>query len=100
MWLFLLATRHRMQALSALARSVGCAFLGFASLKIALFIQPHNKVGKPIYFWVTHFLISIDEVLCRVFIFCHKAIKKVLKNVLILKCLLTLAQYIDEQREV
>ena len=57
MWLFLLAARHRMQALSALACSVGCAFLGFASLKIALFIQPHNKVGNPIYFWVAHLLI-------------------------------------------
>ena len=39
MWLFLLAARHRMQALSALACSVGCAFSGFTSLKIALFIQ-------------------------------------------------------------
>ena len=55
MWLFLLATRHRMQALSALACSVGCAFLGFESLKIALFIQPNKKVGNPIYFWVAHF---------------------------------------------
>ena len=43
MWLFLLAARHRMQALSALACCVGCAFSGFASLKIALFIQPLKK---------------------------------------------------------
>ena len=42
-WLFLLAVRHRMQALSALACCVGCAFSGFASLKIALFIQPLKK---------------------------------------------------------
>ena len=61
MWLFLLAARHRMQALSALACCVGCAFLGFASLKIALFIQPHNKVGNPIYFWVTHIVIYIKH---------------------------------------
>ena len=47
MWLFLLAVRHRMQALSALACSVGCAFSGFASLKIALFIQsPMMKMSK------------------------------------------------------
>ena len=39
MWLFLLAARHRMQALSALACSVGFGFGVFASLKIALFIQ-------------------------------------------------------------
>ena len=55
MWLFLLAARHRMQALSALACSVGCAFLGFASLKIALFIQPNKKVGDPKVNWVAHF---------------------------------------------
>ena len=36
-----------MQALSALACSVGCAFSGFASLKIALFIQPQvMKITK------------------------------------------------------
>ena len=75
MWLFLLAARHRMQALSALACSVGCAFLGFASLKIALFIQPHKKVGNPIYFWVTHykhalFLINFNLVCCNKNEFC------------------------------
>ena len=43
MWLSLLAARHRMQALSALACSVGCAFSGFSSLKIELFIQPLKK---------------------------------------------------------
>ena len=43
MWLFLLAALHRMQALSALACSVGCGFVAFASLKIALFIQPLKK---------------------------------------------------------
>ena len=42
-WFFLLAARHRMQALSALTCCVGCAFSGFASLKIALFIQPLKK---------------------------------------------------------
>ena len=56
MWLFLLAARHKMQALSALACSVGCAFSGFASLKIALLIQPHNNAGNPIYFWVARIL--------------------------------------------
>ena len=66
MWLFLLAARHRMQALSALACSVGCAFLGFASLKIALFIQPHKKVGNPIYFLghpLFHFCKSLLKIL-------------------------------------
>ena len=48
MWLFLLAARHRMQALSALACCVGCAFSGFASLKIALFIQLLTNVGDPL----------------------------------------------------
>ena len=43
MWLSLLAALHRMQALSALACSVGCGFVAFASLKIALFIQPLKK---------------------------------------------------------
>ena len=47
-WLFLLAARHRMQALSALACCVGCAFSGFASLKIALFIQLLTNVGDPL----------------------------------------------------
>ena len=50
MWLFLLAALHRMQALSALACSVGCGFVAFASLKIALFIQPLKK-------GTTHFLL-------------------------------------------
>ena len=62
MWLFLLAARHRMQALSALACSVGCAFLGFASLKIALFIQPHKKVGNPITFGLPTFYAYIKPV--------------------------------------
>ena len=44
-WFFLLAARHRMQALSALACCVGCAFSGFASLKIALFIQLLTNEG-------------------------------------------------------
>ena len=52
-WLFLLATRHRMQALSALACCVGCAFSGFASLKIALFIQLLTNEDDPFTFWVT-----------------------------------------------
>ena len=47
-WLFLLAARHRMQALSALACCVGCAFSGFVSLKIALFIQLLTNVGDPL----------------------------------------------------
>ena len=58
MWLFLLAARHRMQALSALACSVGCGFVAFASLKIALFIQPLKKgtthfllLGRSLFFW-------------------------------------------------
>ena len=42
---FLLAARHRMQALSALACCVGCAFSGFASLKTALFIQLLTNEG-------------------------------------------------------
>ena len=47
-WLFLLAARHRMQALSALACCVGCAFSGFASLKIALFIQLLTNENDPL----------------------------------------------------
>ena len=39
MCFFLLVARHRMQALSALAYSVGSGFRAFASLKTALFIQ-------------------------------------------------------------
>ena len=39
MWLFLLAARHRMQALSALACSVGCGLKDFASLEFYLFIH-------------------------------------------------------------
>ena len=46
-WLFLLAARHRMQALYALACCVGCAFSGFASLKIALFIQLLTNEDDP-----------------------------------------------------
>ena len=38
-----------MQALSALACCVGCAFSGFASLKIALFIQPLTNENDPIF---------------------------------------------------
>ena len=45
---FLLAARHRMQALSALACCVGCAFSGFASLKTALFIQLLTNEGAPL----------------------------------------------------
>ena len=52
-WLFLLAARHRMQALSALACCVGCAFSSFASLKISLFIQLLINDGDPFYSWVT-----------------------------------------------
>ena len=48
MWLSLLAAWHRMQALSALACSVGCAFSGFESLKIALFIQLLTKEDAPL----------------------------------------------------
>ena len=47
-WLFLLAARHRMQALSALACCVGCAFSGFASLKTALFIQLLTNENDPL----------------------------------------------------
>ena len=61
MWLFLLAARHKMQALSALACSVGCAFSGFASLKIALFIQPYNKAG-------THFTFGSPALLSIAFL--------------------------------
>ena len=57
MWLFLLAARHRMQALSALACSVGCGFGVFASLKIALFIQTSTRESNPFYFWVSLFFI-------------------------------------------
>ena len=39
-WLFLLAARHRIQALSALACCVGCGFSGFASLELHPFIHP------------------------------------------------------------
>ena len=53
MWLFLLAARHRMQALSALACSVGFGFGVFASLKIALFIQTSTREADPFYFWVS-----------------------------------------------
>ena len=56
MWLFLLAALHRMQALSALACSVGCGFVAFASLKIALFIQPLKKGTTHFYFWVVPFI--------------------------------------------
>ena len=49
MRLFLLAARHRMQALSALACCVGCAFSGFASLKTALFIQLLTNEGAPLF---------------------------------------------------
>ncbi len=52
-WFFLLAARHRMQALSALACCVGCTFGGFASLKTALFIHISHKRGCPLYFWGT-----------------------------------------------
>ena len=58
MWLFLLAARHKMQALSALACSVGCAFSGFASLKIALFIQPYNKAGTHFTFGSPAFFVN------------------------------------------
>ena len=59
-WLFLLAARHRMQALSALACCVGCAFSGFASLKIALFIQLLTNVGDPlILMGHPHYLLNI-----------------------------------------
>ena len=71
MWLFLLAARHRMQALSALACSVGCAFSGFASLKIALFIQPLSKEDDPFYFWVILFADLFVHLF--VFIFCDKS---------------------------
>ena len=66
MWLFLLAALHRMQALSALACSVGCGFVAFASLKIALFIQPLKKRERPIfYFWVApNFCLFIGGLLC------------------------------------
>ncbi len=47
MWLFLLAALHRMQALSALACSVGCGFVAFASLKIALFYTTSQKGNDP-----------------------------------------------------
>ena len=57
MWLFLLAARHRMQALSALACSVGCGFGVFASVKIALFIQTSTREANPFYFWVSLFFI-------------------------------------------
>ena len=66
MWLFILAARHRMQALSALACSVGCAFSGFARLKIALFIQPHdNIVGGPFSFGspTLNFIINLSNLL-------------------------------------
>ena len=63
MWLFLLAARHRMQALSALACSVGCAFLGFASLKIALFIQPLSKEDDPFTFGSSSFVLVVFKVL-------------------------------------
>ena len=39
MWLFLLAARHRMQALSALACSVGSGLKHCASLELHLFIH-------------------------------------------------------------
>ena len=44
-WLLLLAARYEMQALSALACCVCYAFSGFASLKIALFIQLLTREG-------------------------------------------------------
>ena len=53
MWLFLLVARHRMQALSALACSVGFGFGVFASLKTALFIQTSTREANPFYFWVS-----------------------------------------------
>ena len=63
-WFFLLAARHRMQALSALACCVGCAFGGFASLKTALFIQLltnegalDDSFGHPRFFYALSFQI-------------------------------------------
>ena len=44
MWLFLLAARHRMQALSALACSVGCGFGVFASLEF-YFYSTYSKAS-------------------------------------------------------
>ena len=44
MWLFLLAARHRMQALSALACSVGCGFGVFASLEFH-FYSTYSKAS-------------------------------------------------------
>ena len=61
MWLFLLAARHRMQALSALACSVGCGFVAFASLKIALFIQPLKKGTTNFCFWVVPFFYAESD---------------------------------------
>ena len=48
-WLFLLAARHRMQALSALACCVGCGFAGYASLELYLFIHPLESFFIKIY---------------------------------------------------
>jgi hypothetical protein len=57
-----------MQALSALACSVGCGFEAFASLKIALFIQPLKKgtthfllLGRSLFFCaLRHFFPSLE----------------------------------------
>ena len=69
MWLFLLAARHRMQALSALACSVGCAFSGFARLKIVLFIQPHdNNVGGPFLLGRPHWYVVVCYVFLQLFL--------------------------------
>ena len=58
-WFFLLAARHRMQALFALACCVGCAFSGFASLKTALFIQLLTNEGAPLTFGSPSFVYTI-----------------------------------------